>query len=125
MNCFWVISQDILERLGLRVLISSEEVASVDFVLDIVQDRVVTVGDDGLGLLLESREVVDDLTAEEGAAVLEGGLVDNDVGSFGFDALHDALDGALTEIVGVGFHGEAEDADGGGSLNVLTLRVGR
>lgn len=118
MNCFWVISQDFLERLGLRVLISSEEVASVDFVLDIVQDGVVTVGDDGLGLLLESREVVNDLAAEEGAAVLEGGLVDNDVGSFGFDALHDALDGALTEIVGVGFHGEAEDADGGGSLNV-------
>lgn len=113
-----LISYDFFERLKLRVLISSEEVASVDFVLDIVQDRVVTVGDDGLGLLLESREVVDDLTAEEGAAVLEGGLVDDDVGSLGFDALHDALDGALTEVVGVGFHGEAEDTDGGGGVNV-------
>ena len=99
-----------------RDLVAAEEVAGVDFALYIVEDGVVAIGDDGLGLLFESLEVVDDLATEEGGTVGEGGFIDDDVGSLGSDALHDALDGTLTEVVGVGFHGEAEDADGGGSL---------
>jgi hypothetical protein len=50
-------------------LITSEEVAGVDFALYVVEDGVVAIGDDGLGLLFESLEVVDDLATEEGGAV--------------------------------------------------------
>lgn len=50
-------------------LIAAEEVAGVDFALDIVEDGIVAIGDDGLRLLLESLEVVNDLAAEEGGTV--------------------------------------------------------
>ena len=103
----------VVYRLLFRVycLIAAEEVAGIDLIFHVVEDGVVAVGDDGSGLGLELGEVVDDATAEEGGAVLEGGLIDNDLRALGFDALHDALDGRLTEVVGVGFHGEAEDAN--------------
>ena len=59
---------------------------------------------------LEGGEVVDDPGAEEGRAVREGGFIDDDAGTLGLDALHDALDGALAEVVGAGLHGQAVDA---------------
>lgn len=80
-------------------LISAEEVAGVDFGLDVVEDGVVTVGDDGLGLCFEVFEVVDYFATKEGGAILKGGFVDNDVGTLCLDAFHDALDGTLTEVV--------------------------
>ena len=80
-------------------LISAEEVAGVDFVLDVVEDGVVTVGDDGLGLRLEIIEVVDYTTAKEGGAILKGGFVDDDICTLCLDAFHDALDGTLAEVV--------------------------
>ena len=64
-------------------------------------------------LLLEFLQVVYYEAAEEGAAVFEGGLVDDDLGTLGFDALHDALDGTLAEVVAVALHREAVDTDGG------------
>ena len=99
-------------------LISAEEVAGVDFGLDVVEDGVVAVGNDGLGALLEVFQIVYHTTAEEGGAFLKGGFVDDDVGAFCLYALHYPLDAALTEVVGVGLHGEAEYTDGGGGLNV-------
>ena len=92
--------------------VALEDVACIYFVLDVVEAGVVAVGDDGHALTLELGEVVDDFAAEECAAVLECRLIDNHLGSLGLDALHDALDGTLAEVVGVGLHGEAEDADG-------------
>ncbi len=59
---------------------------------------------------LEVGEVVDDAAAEEGGAVSKGRLVDDDLGAFGLDALHHALDGRLAEVVGVGLHGQAVNA---------------
>ena len=50
-------------------LVALEDVAGVDFFLDIVQAIVVTVGDDGLTLALEFIKVVDDFAAEEGITV--------------------------------------------------------
>ena len=94
-------------------LVATEEVAGVDFLLDIVEDGVVTVGDDGVTPLLEGGEVVNDKTAEEGATVGKGGLIDNNLRALGLDTFHDALNTALTEVVGVGLHGQAEDTDGG------------
>ena len=96
-----------------RYLVASEDVAGVDFVLYVVQNSIVAVCDDGLGFRLEFFQVINDLAAEEGGAVFEGGFVDDYLGSLGLDALHDALDGRLTEVVGIGLHGEAVDSDNG------------
>ena len=92
--------------------IATENVAGVDLLLDVVEATVVAVCYDGLASLLEFFEVIHYDTTEEGAAVFEGGLVDNNLGAFGFDALHDALDGTLAEVVGVRLHREAVDSDG-------------
>ena len=93
-------------------LVTFEDVAGIDFRGDVVEDGVVAVGDDGVGLGLEGGEVVDHAAAEEGRAVLEGGLEDDDLRALGLDALHDALDGGLAEGVRAGLHREAVDADG-------------
>ena len=98
---------------GYKSLVAAEEVAGIDFCLDVVEDGVVAVGNDGLGLLFEFCQVIHDFTTKEGGAVLKGGFVDDDFCTLGLDALHDALNAALTEVVGVRLHGEAEDADGG------------
>ena len=85
-------------------LISSKYVAGVDLLLDVVEAGVVSICDDGVALLFEFGEIIHHEAAEEGGAVLEGGLVDDDLGTLGFDALHHALDGALAEVVTIGFH---------------------
>ena len=74
-------------------LVSAEDVACVDFVFHVIQAIIETVGDDGMTLGFELFEVIDNLAAEEGGAVLKGWLVDDDLGSLCLDALHDALDG--------------------------------
>ena len=80
-----------------------------------------------MGEGLEGGEVVDDLGTEEGGAIRKGGFVDDDLGTLGLDAFHDALDTALAEVVGVGLHGEAIDADDafflGGGVEVATVVV--
>ena len=97
-------------------LVALEDVAGVDFVFDVVETGVVTVGDDGLALTLEGVEVVDDLGAEEGFSIVKGGFVDDDFGTLGLDAFHNALDGTLTEVVAVALHRQAEHANGGWCL---------
>ena len=97
-------------------LVSFKQISGINFLRHIVQGRVVAVGDDGGGAGLEGGEVVHDLGAEEGGAVRERGLIDDHGGALGLDALHDALDGGLAEVVGVGLHREAEDADHAGVL---------
>ena len=88
----------------LKISIATEDVAGVDLLLDVVEAGVVAVGDDGVAAGLEFLQVVYHKAAEEGAAVLEGGLVDDDLGTFGLDALHHALNGRLAEVVGVALH---------------------
>ena len=74
-------------------LISSEEISCVYFVLDVVQRRVVAVGDDASAHFLEFLQVVDHFAAEEGAAGFQGWFIDNDGSAFSLDTFHDALDG--------------------------------
>ena len=93
--------------------VSSKDIPRVDLLLDIVKTTVVAVCDDGLGLGFEFGEVIDDKAAEEGGAVFQRGLVDYDLSSLGFDALHHSLDGTLAEVVTVGFHREAVNTDCG------------
>lgn len=77
-----------------------------------------------MGETLEFFQVIHYARAEEGGAVFQRGLVDDDGGAFGFDALHNTLDRALTEVVGVGFHREAIYADDAFALRGVAVGVG-
>ena len=106
----------LLRRLKLSTLIPTEQVAGVDFVLYIIQTAVVAVGDDGLAALFENVQIVHHFAAEEGSAILQSRLIDDNCRALGLDTLHDALNGRLTEVIGVGLHGQAVDADDTGLL---------
>ena len=88
----------------LKISIAAEDVAGINFLLDVVKAGVIPICNDGLGHFLEFLQVVYHQAAEEGGAVFEGGFVDDDLGPLGLDALHHALDGALAEVVGVALH---------------------
>ena len=100
-----------------------EEVTGVDLFADVVEDGVVAVCEDAAAFGLELGEVVNDAASEEGAAVFEGRFVDDDAGTLRLDALHDALDRGLAEVVGVRLHGQAIHTDDGFLLEGLLLLV--
>lgn len=50
-------------------LVSSENIASIYFILHIIQTSIVAVGNDGLALWFEGKKVVDYFAAEEGGAI--------------------------------------------------------
>lgn len=58
-----------MRLLIVTVLVAAEDIASVYFRRDVVEDGVVAVGDDGVAEGFELVEIVDDETAEEGGAV--------------------------------------------------------
>lgn len=89
------------------VLVSTEQVAGIDLLLHIVQAAIVAVGNNGLAALLELVQIVDNLAAKEGSAILQSRLVDDHSRAFCLDALHDALDRRLAEVIRVGLHGQA------------------
>ena len=93
-------------------LIPLKNIPRINLLLHVVQHGVVAVGYDAVGEAFELGEVIDDPGSEEGGAVLEGGFVDDHLGALGLDAFHDALDGALAEIVGVRLHRETVHPDG-------------
>ena len=74
-----------------KFLIPSKDVSRIYFLFHIFEAFVEAVGDDGAALCLQRIEVVHRAAAEEGGAVVEGGLVDDDLRTLGFHALHDAL----------------------------------
>ena len=80
-------------------LVTTEDVARIDLVLNIVEASIIAVGDDGLTLCLELIEVIDHLAAEEAAAIFECWFIDDDLCALGLDTLHDTLNSRLTEIV--------------------------
>ena len=91
--------------------ISAEDITGVYLAFYVRETVVKAVGNDGLALLLEGVEVIDDFAAEESGAVLKGGFIDDDLCSLSLDTLHDALYGALTEIVTIALHGETVYSD--------------
>ena len=113
----WVLSRSFaslwmtMVKRRMTILISTENVAGIYFLFYIVQAAVIAIGNDGLRLLLENIEIIHYPTTEEGGAIGQGRFVHNDLGSLGLDAFHHALDGALTEIVAIGFHGQSIDSD--------------
>ena len=100
------------DNFGMTVilLVSPENIPRINLLLHIVEARFVAVGDDHVATALEFIQVVYNQAAEEGAAVLEGRLVDDDFGAFGLDALHHALDAALAEVIAVRLHRQTVDA---------------
>lgn len=74
-------------------LVALEDITGVDLGGNIIEDGVVAVGDDGVREGFEAGEVVDDKAAKEGAAVGEGGFVDDDLGTFGLHTFHHTLYG--------------------------------
>ena len=82
-------------------LVSFKQVARIDLVRDVRELVAPAVGDDHVAAGLEGLQVVRDLRAEELRRV-QRGLVDHHGHALGLHALHDALDGARAEVVGVG-----------------------
>lgn len=73
-------------------LISFEYVTCIDFVYHVVQTTIVPISNNCFALLLELRQIVNHLRAKERLAIGNRRLIDDDFGTFGLDALHDALD---------------------------------
>ena len=57
--------------------------------------------------LFELLDIVDNLAAKDGGTVLQRRLVDDHCGTLCFYPLHNTLDGGLTEVVAIGFHGKS------------------
>ena len=76
-----------------------------------------------MALCLELLQVVYHLAAKEGGAILQGWLVDDDLSALCLDALHDALDGALPEVIAVRLHRQAIDTDDAGVLPRLVVNI--
>lgn len=73
-------------------LVAPEDVAGVDFVVDVVEAAVVAVGYDGVASGLEFVKVVYYCGSEERRTVFECRFIDDDFSTFGLDAFHHALD---------------------------------
>ena len=94
------------------MLVAVEQIPCIYFFYDIIQTALVSVGDDGVTLLLEFFQVIYDLASEERRVIRKRWLVDDDVGAFCFDPFHDTLYRTLTEVVGVAFHSQSIDTYG-------------
>ena len=84
-------------------------ISRVHFVRHVREFVAPAGGDDHVAAGLEGLQVVRDLGAEEFRRV-QRGFVDHHRHALGRHALHDALNGTLAEIVGVGLHRQAVDA---------------
>lgn len=93
------------------ILVSSEQISGIYFLLHIIQAAVIAVSNNCLAFSLEPLEVVYHSTAKEGAAILQRRFIYNNLRTLGLNALHYSLNTALAEVVGVGFHGQAVYAD--------------
>lgn len=94
----------------LSPLVPLKQIPRVDLVRDVRELVAPAVGDDHVAAGLEGLQVVGHLGAEELRRV-QRGLVDHHGHALGLHALHDALDGASAEVVGVGLHRQAVHAN--------------
>ena len=92
-------------------LIPLEDISCIDFVYHVIQAGVVPICNNRFTLLFKLRQIIHHLTSEERLAIGNRRFVDDDLCTLGLDALHDALDGALAEVIAVGLHGEAVDTN--------------
>ena len=59
-------------------LITFKNISRIDFVSHIIQTCIIAVGNNGLTAILELFKIIDDFTAEEGAAILQHQLIEDD-----------------------------------------------
>ena len=93
-----------------HLLISLENISGIDFLFYIIQALVIAVRNDGLTLLLELIQVINNLAAKESVAFFQGRLINNDSCALSLDALHNTLNGTLTEVVAVTLHSQTINA---------------
>ena len=94
-----------------KKLIPPKYISGIYFLLYIIQTDIIAVGDNGMTLSLESSQVIDNLAAEEGATLFECWLINDDLRTLCLDTFHDALNGRLAEVIGIGFHCQTIDTD--------------
>lgn len=90
-------------------LVPLKQISRVSLVRHVHKLVAPAVGDDHVAAGPEGLQVVGHLGAEELRCV-QRGLVDQHGHALGLHALHDALDGARAEVVGVRLHRQAVDA---------------
>ena len=95
----------------MRKLVSAEQIAGIYFFPNIVKTAIVAVGYDRLAALLEFHKVIHNLTTEKCTAIFKRWLINNDRCPFCFNALHDALNRGLPEVIRVRLHRQAENAN--------------
>ena len=83
----------------LTSLVPAEDISCINLLLYIIQTSIVAVGDDGMALCLEGFEVVLYSATEESTTLFQGWLIDDYLCPLCLDALHDSLNGTLTEVV--------------------------
>ena len=89
---------------GYYYLIPGVNISRINLLDHVTEFLTLPVGDDNIGQAFEFVKIPDDTAAEEGF-FLQCRLVNHHFNAFCLDTLHDALDGALAEIIGVGLHG--------------------
>ena len=75
----------------MKKLIPPENITCVNLLLNIIQTRVIAVGNNSLTLFLECIQVVDYAATKESTTIFKSGFVDNYLCSFCLNAFHDAL----------------------------------
>lgn len=98
-----------LAQRGPLPLVPLKQIPRVHLVRHVRELVAPAVGHDHVAAGLEGLQVVGHLGAEELRRV-QRGLVDHHGHALGLHALHDALDGARAEVVGVGLHRQAVNA---------------
>lgn len=92
-------------------LIPVVEIPCIYLVPYIGQFIGIAVRHDAVAFIRKFFEIFQHPGAEE-LLFFQGGFINDNRGSFCLETFHNALDGALAEIIGIGFHGQAEDAYG-------------
>ena len=89
---------------GYYYLIPGVNISRINLLDHVAEFLTLPVGNNDIGQAFEFIKIPNNAAAEEGF-FLQCRLVNHHFNAFGLDTLHDALDGALAEIIGVGLHG--------------------
>ena len=88
-------------------LISPIQISRINLLPHIIQTAVIPVSDDRLTHLFELLQIIYHTASKEGAAIFQRWFIDHDLCAFCFDPFHDTLNRGLTEIIGIGLHGQS------------------
>ena len=80
-------------------LVATENVSCIYFVINVIQTCIVSVSNDSMTLGFKLLQVIYYFAAKECSTIFKCWFVDDNLCTLSLDALHDALNGRLTEIV--------------------------